>query len=626
MRVIYGKIIMWNYIIRDLSQERTFMKKKLFLMAAMAFVFAMLFAFAVSADTVHTPERLAKYGTTVTVRVTADDPDGTTVNLFDSEGNALIWYLDSSNQLQSIRADDDRVKWNTETWDEVTGVSIKFDDGTTIGVGKFVVVNMMDDDVVKNSGNGTNHYGKPITGFKFLFSSAKNLEYVYLRLDTTNIQKESFNGCTKLKYINLEDLTKLVRIGDNYNFGNCTSLFAGQVLDLTGTSLQHIDYQSSFLNVPIVGIKLPNTVTRISGGTFEGAALVSMSFPLNMSTMEANMFKNCVSLTSICLNYKLTKINDNAFIGCTSFNKICFVGTKDQLKTLIANTSATGNTAFFDVAGALGADGEYANVISYADYLKLSDEQKSSGKYAIYNYSYCEAYNNGVHTAVDNANDCTKNADCRVCGLEEAIEAEFENHNYLETFVYENGFAQVGVYTSICQNAAYCTCGNVTAEKAPLFVATGFSTKGADGISAGYSVVPELVTEYNRINKDNKITFGVMMVSPTFLSEKDSFFKDGKVNAEKYLQVDMTGIAYKNLSVHVTGFVDAARNASLVMALYVCDGDGNVEFIQSQITPCADKSVTLGSTTLYTVTLDSVTNESTTVGNLKDYFAKEEEE
>jgi hypothetical protein len=117
-----------------------------------------------------------------------------------------------------------------------------------------------------------------------------------------------------------------------------------------------------------------------------------------------------------------------------------------------------------------------------------------------------------------------------------------------------------------------------------------------------------------------------MMVSPTFLAGKDSFFVGGKVNAEKSLQVDMTDIAYKNLSVYVTGFVDSARNASLVMALYVCDSENNVELIQSQTTSCADKSVTLGNTTLYTVTLDSVTNESTTVGNLKDYFAKEEEE
>lgn len=602
------------------------MKKKLFLIAAMAFVFAMLFAFAVSADTVHTPERLAKYGTTVTVRVTADDPDGTTVNLFDSEGNALIWYLDANNQLQSIRTDDQQVKWYTETWDEVTGVGINFDNGTNVDKNKFVVVNMMDDDVIKNHGPGTSHYGKKITNFKLVFSGCSNLEYCFLRLDTDGIFRGSFNGCSKLKYINLEDLTLWKNSRDGTQFNGCSSLFAGQVLDLSRTQLITLNGGGTLAGVPIVGLILPSTLTSLGDWMFQGNPTTTFMFPENIATMPTNAFKNCANLQTVYVNGTTTSIGDNAFLSCNNLKKLCFVGTKDQLKALIANTSATGNTPFLNVAGALGADGEYANVISYADYLKLSDEQKSSGKYAIYNYSYCEAYNNGVHTAVDNANDCTKNADCRVCGLEEAIEAEFENHNYLETLVYENGFAQAGVYTYICQNSEKCTCGNITASKDAIFVAIGFSTKGADGISAGYSVVPELVAEYNRINKDNKITFGVMMVSPTFLSEKDSFFKDGKVNAEKYLQVDMTGIAYKNLSVHVTGFVDSARNASLVMALYVCDGDGNVEFVQSQITPCADKSVTLGNTTLYTVTLDSVTNESTTVGNLKDYFAKEEEE
>jgi hypothetical protein len=603
------------------------MKKKLFLIAAMAFVFAMLFAFAVSADTVHTPERLAKYGTTVTVRVTEADPDGTTVNLFDSEGNALIWYLDSSNQLQSIRADDQRVKYKVEDWGEVTSVYIALDGTTTIGAGKFVVLNVLDDDVLMNDGS-SKHIGTPFNYFKLVFQGCTNLEYVYLRLDTVKIQRQSFNGCSNLKYINLEDLTEVTRIGDSQHFSGCSKLFVGQVLDLSRlTKLTSIDGGGTFNAVPLAGIILPNACTSLGTWTFQSNPTTSFRFYApSLTSIPGSTFKYCTNLQTVYLNGTLSSIGDDAFNSCNALTTICFVGTKDQLKTLIANTSATGNTPFLNVAGALGADGEYANVISYADYLKLSDEKKSSGKYAIYNYSYCEAYNNGVHTAVDNANDCTKNADCRVCGLEEAIEAEFENHNYLETLVYENGFAQAGVYTYICQNSEKCTCGNITASKDAIFVATGFSTKGADGISAGYSVVPELVTEYNRINKDNKITFGVMMVSPTFLSEKDSFFKDGKVNAEKYLQVDMTGIAYKNLSVHVTGFVDTARNASLVMALYVCDGDGNVEFVQSQITPCADKSVTLGKTTLYTVTLDSVTNESTTVGNLKDYFAKEEEE
>lgn len=607
------------------------MKKKLFLIAAMAFVFAMLFAFAVSADTVHTPERLAKYGTTVTVRVTEADTDGTTVNLFDAEGNALLWYLDSNNQLQSIRTDDQRVQWYTESWDEVTSVSIVFSDGTTtttINRNKFVVVNMLDDDVVKNAGpNATKYYGKPVTNFKHVFNDCPNLEYLYLRLDTNGFYQTSFTNASKLKYINVEDLTLLKNSRGGQQFNGCTSLLAGQVFDLSNTILIEITGGGMFAKAPIAGLILPSVCTSFDTWAFQDNPTTSFRFYApGLTSIPDYTFNRCTNLQTVYLGNSFASVGSNAFNSCNSLTTVCFTGTKDQLKTLIANTSTTGNTAFFDVAGALGSDGEYANVISYEDYLKLSNEQKSGKKFAIYGYSYCEAFNGGVHTAANNAVDCTKDADCSVCLLTGVIKSQFTEHNYLETFVYENGFAQVGVYTSICQNAAYCTCGNVTAEKAPLFVATGFSTKGADGISAGYSVVPELVTEYNRINKDNKITFGVMMVSPTFLSEKDSFFKDGKVNAEKYLQVDMTGIAYKNLSVHVTGFVDAARNASLVMALYVCDGDGNVEFIQSQITPCADKSVTLGSTTLYTVTLDSVTNESTTVGNLKDYFAKEEEE
>lgn len=603
------------------------MKKKIFLIAVIAFVFAVLFAFAVSADTIHTPEKLAKYGTIVTVRITDDDPDGTTVNLFDNEGNALIWYLDANNELQSIRADDSRVKYQVESWGEVTSISIVLDENTTIGAGKFVVFNVLDDDVVMNHGYA-GHFGASFNYFKLVFQGCTNLEYVYLRLDTKKIQRQSFNGCSNLKYINLEDLTEIERIGDGQQFSNCGKLFVGHVLDLSRlTKLTSIDNGGTFNAVPLAGAILPDSCTTLSTWTFQSNPTTSFRFYSGRITaLPGSTFKNCTKLQTVYLNGTLSSIGDNAFLSCNALTTICFVGTKDQLKTLIANTSATGNTPFLNVAGALGENGEYENVISYADYLKLSDEQKSSGKYAIYNYSYCEAYNNSIHTPVDNANDCTKKADCKVCGLEEVIEAEFESHDYLESFVYENGFAQAGVYTYICQNSDKCTCGNIYKDYDALFVADGFSTKGNDGISAGYTVNPEVIAEYNRVNSSNPISFGVMMVSPTCLADKDSFFANGKVNSQKHLQVDMSDLDYKNFSVYITGFTGTARNASLVMALYVCDSENNVEFVQSQVTPCADKSVTLGEVTLYTVTLDSVTNESTIVGNLKDYFAKEDEE
>ena len=234
------------------------MKKKLFLVAVMAFIFAVVFAFAVSADTIHTPEKLAKYGTTVTVRITNDDPDGTTVNLFDADGNALIWYLDSSNQLQSIRADDQRVKYKVESWGEVTSVYIALDDATTIGVDKFVVLNVLDDDVLMNEGYA-GHIGTPFNYFKLVFQGCTNLEYVYLRLDTLKIQKQSFNGCTNLKFINLEDLTELTRIGDGQQFNNCYKLLSGQILDLSRlTKLTSIDNGGTFN-----GTYLPGSVGRV---------------------------------------------------------------------------------------------------------------------------------------------------------------------------------------------------------------------------------------------------------------------------------------------------------------------------------------------------------------------------
>ena len=72
------------------------MKKKLLLLTVLVIALTCLFAISVSAAGVH--DNVDK-----TQKVTLSD--GTQVNLFDSEGNALIWYKDNSGTLQSIRAD-----------------------------------------------------------------------------------------------------------------------------------------------------------------------------------------------------------------------------------------------------------------------------------------------------------------------------------------------------------------------------------------------------------------------------------------------------------------------------------------------------------------------------------------
>jgi hypothetical protein len=194
------------------------------------------------------------------------------------------------------------------------------------------------------------------------------------------------------------------------------------------------------------------------------------------------------------------------------------------------------------------------------------------------------------------------------------------SHEIYETLVYESFLAN-GEYCYGCSNVG-CTVIDKEDTTKPIFVAgDGFSTKisASDGISGGYIVNVDALNEFNRVNAENKLNFGVMMVSPKYLAGKESFFKDGKINAEKYLQVDMSESRYTNLNITITGFVGDAKEASLVIALYAyVDGEA-VEFIQSQTTECASERVTLGETSLYTVTLASVKAGNSNLSDLGDY-------
>ncbi|MBR2025403.1 MAG: hypothetical protein IKA02_06320, partial [Clostridia bacterium] len=111
------------------------MKKKLFLTLILAFAFVILLSVSVFADSIHN-ENTVDYDAKVTL------DDGTELNLFDDEGNALIWYIsgtaDGKNVYSSVRADSSDVTWKAESWDEVQTWSV-----TNVDKKKIVVINMM---------------------------------------------------------------------------------------------------------------------------------------------------------------------------------------------------------------------------------------------------------------------------------------------------------------------------------------------------------------------------------------------------------------------------------------------------------------------------------------------------
>ena len=488
------------------------MKKKLFLTLILAFAFVIALSVSVFADSVHN-ENTVDYNAKVTLN------DGTELNLFDDEGNALIWYIsgtaDGKNVYSSVRADSSDVTWMAESWDEVQAWSV-----TNVDKKKIVVVNMMDDDVIRNTGN-EKYLGKPVDSFKFLFQYMTNLEYCYVRLDTKTMSNYSFSGCTKLKYINLEHLTKYSRSAQHSQFNGCTSLFAGQVLDLTKTALYEFEGSETFKGVPVKGIKFPETMKKIGSGS---------------------AFANCTNLEFISIGNKAILPSD-AFSGCTSLKAIYYVGTLDELN------ASTVPAAFTD-----------ATAISYADYKALSDK---SGKYIVYDYSRCEAFNDGVHGEASLVNNCVGN--CTVCG--DTVVKHNEAENLSVTIKYTN-YGIAGEKNTSCNNVG---CGHKETVSAPaLLVCQGYSVreKGGSEIAIGFDVNNEAIKEYETIT-GKVVNYGAFAVLKDKLGTNDVLDESGELTCGG-VKTEILDYPYSAVELVISGFENDTQKALMIgMGVYL---------------------------------------------------------
>ncbi len=536
--------------------------RKLLITLIMTLALALTFSLVVLADSVHN-ETNVDYNETVTLG------DGTVLPIFDENKEALIWYISGKddsgkNTYSSIRADDPQVIYYSETWCEVTSTRIDLYDAETdtvtkISSSKFVVINWMDDDVLINECSKAEHIGKPVTGFKLVFQGNTNLEYAYLRHDTTNIQRQNFNGCKNLKYVNFEDLTKLVRIGDGMNFSGCSLLFAGQVLDLSNTKIKNIDNGGSFNGVQMKGIIFPSTITGISSWSFQATAIESIAWPTTVTKMEGSMFKNNTALKTIYLSNTLTSIGQDAFLNVNTLEKVFFVGTLDELNTLLANVNATGNAPFLAVFGE-----NNANVISYADYLALEDK---SGKYVVYDYSWCEAYNGGKHE-VTGTNPCV--GLCSVC--ENNIVKHVENAETTYKVVYENGFEYAGAKITTCTNEG-CT-HKVTEALPALFTNLGYTTPEYEDGGIGIKIVVdhEAISDYETLTGET-VSYGMFIVTRKILGENDIVNENGEISSG-VISLEMPKGKFDIMSMKLTGFyTDAQKSAEFAFGAYVIAGN-----------------------------------------------------
>lgn len=540
------------------------MKKKLLLLTVLVIALTCIFAISVSAAGVH--DNVDK-----TQKVTLSD--GTQVNLFDSEGNALIWYKDASGTLQSIRADDSRVKFKaTYGFDvgnntvgkkyvyEVSDMWIQLDETTKIAKTNVVVFNLMDDDVLVNEATNNSYLNNPVNCVKTVQWANTNLEYAYLRLDTAAIQQQAFAGCTKLKYINLENLTELRQIGGSQTFSGCSILFAGQVLDLTKTKLVSLAGEGAFNGVPFIDVKFPDSLTNINSWCLQGTGLVNYVFPKNVTKILGSQFKNCASLKTIVLHNNLVSISDSAFKPenkSIPLEKIFFVGTLEQLNTLLDNTSTGNNAPFWNVVGE-----NRSNLISYEDYLKLEDK---SGNYVVYGYSYCEAYNGGKHE----------------------IGAEGE---YL---FLEEKFTSAYVKISMCAHED-CNVNETSTICNPLVTDKGYA-KQENGSLFTYGIVYNKaeIAKYVALQEEGYVfSYGIVVGNGTL--DANLIANDGTA-IEGAIALDLTETEnnYTVYNLKLTGVDDDQKDLAVYACAYIIDG-GVVSYVGNGVASEA-KTVTYNS-------------------------------
>lgn len=523
------------------------MKKKILLIAVIAAMLICTLAIAVSAEGIHNSQTV-NFNETVTLR------DGTVCNLFDENGNALIWFR-LSGELQSVRADDtDSSDGNwveyilpKSNYPALANVRIHIGN-STVEASNIVIFNIMDDDIVADMDINTDGI-QPFTVFIETFNKdnrspwgTMKLEYAYLRHDTTAIGGKAFAKCVYLKYVNFENLTELKTIGpiSTYNYGGafvgCTSLFEGQTLDLSKTQLTAFEWGS-----------------QCAEGNFEGVPMSELKLPLTLETIRQRDFKDCTNLTTVYFGDLISSIESNAFSGCTNLVKIYFTGTEYQYSSLQDKITATGNDSLFAVAG----DNDI-NVISYSDYNALSDK---SGKYVIYNFSTCE-YNDGVHREIEYTNACV--GICQECQM--LVINHVEDAKLIDLIAYTD-YTLAGTKISSCSSEGCTYC--VTEKAEPLFVNLGFSASEYDGaqISVNYRVNEKAISEYERITGE-KVNYGVFAVRADKIGTNDIYDAEGN-ELGGVIAADITDSGFNLFSLKITGFTEEQKEIDLAMGAYV---------------------------------------------------------
>jgi len=285
------------------------MKKKIFTLAFMV-VMLLCLVIGINAEDAATETTVATPDISKTT-VTLDD--STVLPIWDTDGDALIWYKSTANaddgyaNYDYVKAQDPRVDYyangqysaDGQSYNQVSLIKIDGSDAKSI----IVVLNINDPDVKVTSAKDTATEKKcldgPVNGFESTFKQSTSIEYVYLRTDFIAFQSNAFYQCSNLKYVNFEQLGELRSIASSA-FTSCSKLFADTRLDLSNTKITTIG-SNGLGSLNMTELKLPATLTTVDQYAFQYARrLTRLDLPSSITKFSNSAsFRECNALETV---------------------------------------------------------------------------------------------------------------------------------------------------------------------------------------------------------------------------------------------------------------------------------------------------------------------------------------
>ena len=160
------------------------------------------------------------------------------------------------------------------------------------------------------------------------FVERKDMVHISIPDSVTSIGNEAFLECSNLTRIEIPD--SVIEIGSRAFEGcECLSeIILPPSVEIMPDTVETDDYDLS-MDLTFYGcksltsIRLPETITKIGGGSFEGCeSLTEIEIPEGVDTIGNGAFSGCTSLKNIKLPESLRVIRAGAFSGCISLTEV----------------------------------------------------------------------------------------------------------------------------------------------------------------------------------------------------------------------------------------------------------------------------------------------------------------